>query len=370
MNLDDLVLLRGWINHIDWTELDSQLPEAGASARKKIKDLRRQLAVKTRFHGKPGEAELWLGERGPTETWQRRALAALNALNSLVDPVPDLDQAVDRWFPEPVCAALPAKVKNLADLVDLLEGFFAGDTPLPETLKPALKTLTGFFDEHAVQLGYQLNKKPPSTALPVPLHAVAPLERVLIPIELNGEQGSNRSPEPSRIQATHDLDAINSWLSLKDDNAKTCQAYRKELERLLLWAVLEHGKAISSLNTDDCRAYIKFLKTLTTADHAWVTLQPANKSYGKWKPFYYRAKKSDPGQTLEPADLPQRVLSPKSINYAKTVIASCMEWLVKQNYLKHNNFQDIPSIKFAQTKLQTNNRAFTLKQMQRNYSHP
>ena len=151
--------------------------------------------------------------------------------------MPDLDQTVDRWFPEPVCAALPLKVKTLADVVDLLEAVFAGDTPLPETLKPALKTLTGFFDEHAVQLGYQLNKNPPSTALPVPLHAVAPLERVLIPIELSGEQGSNRSPEPSRIQATHDLDAIKSWLSLKDDNAKTYQAYQKELERLLLWAV-------------------------------------------------------------------------------------------------------------------------------------
>ena len=38
MNLDDLVLLRGWINHLEWTELDSQIPEAGASSRKKIKD--------------------------------------------------------------------------------------------------------------------------------------------------------------------------------------------------------------------------------------------------------------------------------------------------------------------------------------------
>ena len=37
MNLDDLVLLRGWINHIEWAQLDSQLPEAGASSRKRIK---------------------------------------------------------------------------------------------------------------------------------------------------------------------------------------------------------------------------------------------------------------------------------------------------------------------------------------------
>ena len=364
MNLDDLVLLRGWINHIEWTELDSQLPEAGASARKKIKDLRRELVMKARFYGKPEQAEFWLGERGSTETWERRALTALNTLNSLAEPVPDLDQAVVLWFPEAVCAALPAKVNTLADLVDLLEAVFAGDTPCPEALKPALKKLTVFFDEHALQLGYQLNKKPESSVLPVPLHNVAPLERALIPVELNGEQGSNRSPEPSRIHATHDLEAINSWLALKDDNAKTCQAYKKELERLLLWAVLERGKALSSLNTDDCRAYIKFLKGLSTADQHWVTLEPANKRYGKWKPFYYRARKSGHGQAPDSPERPQRVLSPKSINYAKTVIASCMEWLVKQNYLKHNNFQDIPSIKFAQTKLQSNNRAFTLKQMQ------
>ncbi|MDD2661268.1 MAG: site-specific integrase [Methylococcales bacterium] len=364
MKLDDLVLLRGWINHIEWAQLDSQLAGAGESSRQRIKDLRRELAMKARFYGKPGEAELWLGERGHTETWQRRALAALNAINSLADPVSDLDQTVDQWFPEPVCAALPAQVKTLADVADLLEAVFAGDAPLPEALKPALKTLTRFFDEHALQLGYQLNKKPQSKSLPVPLHAVAPLERVLIPVELGGEQGSNRSSEPCRIHATHDLEAINSWLSLKDDNAKTYQAYKKELERLLLWAVLERGKAISSLNTDDCKAYMKFLKTLTTADHTWVTLQPANKSYGKWKPFYYRARNPGSGQATDSPDLPQRVLSPKSINYAKTVIASCMEWLVKQNYLKHNNFQDIPAIKFAQTKLQTHNRAFTLKQMQ------
>lgn len=364
MNLDDLTLLRGWINHITWPELDAQLQDGGESSRKRIKALRRHLASKARFYDKTALAELWLGERSNTETWQRRALHALTTLNSLPDPLPALDHAVELWLAEALCTALPRPVKTLADLVDLLESSFAGDTELPENLKPTLKKLTAFFDEHAVDLGYQLNKKPKSTALPVPLSKVAPLERVLIPIELNGEQGGNRSLEPSRIHATHDLDAIKSWLSLKDDNAKTFNAYKKELERLLLWAVLERGKAFSSLNTDDCKAYIRFLKTLTTADGTWVTLEPANKSYGKWKPFYCRHKKTEHGQNPETPDSPQLVLSPKSVNYAKTVIASCMEWLVKQNYLKHNNFQDIPSIKFAQTKLQSNNRAFTLKQMQ------
>jgi hypothetical protein len=107
MNLDDLVLLRGWINHIEWTELDSQLPETGTSSRKKIKDLRRQLAMKARFYGKPEQVEFWLGERGLTETWQRRTLSGLNALNSLAEPVPALEHTVDRWFPVSVCAGFP-----------------------------------------------------------------------------------------------------------------------------------------------------------------------------------------------------------------------------------------------------------------------
>ena len=41
--------------------------------------------------------------------------------------MPDLEQSVDQWFPEPVCAALPPKAKTLADVVDLLEAVFAGD---------------------------------------------------------------------------------------------------------------------------------------------------------------------------------------------------------------------------------------------------
>jgi len=363
MNLDDLILVRGWINHIAWSNLDEQMPDSQGSARHRLKALRRQLARKARFYGKPEQVKLWLGDRGVTETWSRHALVALNKLNSLPDPLPDLDQGVERWFPEAVCAALPPSVNTLAALIDYLEAIFAGDTGCPDALKPSLKLLTRFFDEQARQLGYQLNKNPPPAALPMPLVQVAPLERVWIPLELNGEQGSNRSLEPCRIDANHDLAAIHSWLSLKNDNAKTVQAYKKELERLLLWSVLERGKALSSLNTDDGRAYIQFLKKLTTADQRWVTLEPANKHHGKWKPFYYRAKKSEPGTTAGSLE-PQPVLSPKSINYAKTVISGCMDWLVKQQYLKHNNFQDLPTIKFAQTTLQTHNRAFTLTQMQ------
>ena len=366
MDLAELSLLRGWINHLEWTELAEQVADGSESAAKRIKRLRRQLAVKAQFYGKTEQIALWRGERGSTESWQRRCLTALSTLNSLPDPVPDLAQDVTQWFAESLSSALPRQVKTLAELVDWLEAGFAGDFTLPEKLKPELNTLTRFFAEHAQVLGYSLNRKPASTSLPVPLQQVAPLERVIIPIELNGEHGTNRSPQPCRINAQHDLEAIHSWLALKDGNAKTYTAYKKELERLLLWAVLDRGKALSSLNTDDCKAYVHFLKTLSTTDSQWVTLAPAIKGQGSWKPFTYRIPKAQPDnapdQTNGEAVL---VLSPRSVNYAKSVITSCLDWLVKQQYLQHNNFDGVANIKVSQAKLQASNRAFTLTQMQR-----
>jgi len=370
MNLDDMALLRGWIKQVAWDELDDQLNADGESAKQRVKGLRRQLALKSRFYGKPEQVGLWLGERSEAALWQGRCLKALAALNGLPDPVPDLSHRVGQWFAEPVCAALPRTVQTLADLVDVLESVYAGETVLSGPLSAEFKALVRFFDDHAPALGYALAKKPVAKALPIPPQQVAPLERVAVPLALNGEHGSNRSPEPCRINASHDLDAIHSWLSLKDGNSKTHSAYKKELERLLLWAVLARGKALSSLNTDDCTAYVHFLKTLTTADSQWVTLAPAIKGQGSWKPFTYRRPKTRAGaQASDGTDPPALVLSPRSVNYAKTVIASCMDWLVKQQYLQHNNFDGIASIKFAQAKGQANNRAFTLNQMQRVFAY-
>lgn len=364
MNLNDRTLLRGWIRHMEWPDLEAQLPEDSETARKKIKKLRRTLAAKSRFYGKPAWIGLWTGERLATPAWEQRALNALDALNSLPDPSPALEHWVTQWFPDAICAALPATVKTLDDLFKLLESYATGNTGLIDPLKSSLKTLVTFFDDPALQLGYRLRNNAATAALPLPLHEVAPLERVLIPTELNGEQGSNRATETCRIKANHDLDAINSWLALKNDNPKTFQAYKKELERLLLWALLERRKPLSSLDTDDCQAYVHFLKTLTHCNQQWVALNHGSKRHGNWRPFCYRPKKTISNLLPENQALPQLVLSPKSINYAKTVIASCMAWLVRQNYLKHNNFEDIKAIKFAQTALQSNNRAFTLTQIQ------
>lgn len=43
---------------------------------------------------------------------------------------------------------------------------------------------------------------------------------------------------------------MNAWLTLHEA-AATQRAYRKEAERLILWAILERGKPLSSLTTEE-----------------------------------------------------------------------------------------------------------------------
>ncbi|MEI2769769.1 MAG: hypothetical protein V9G98_03200 [Candidatus Competibacter sp.] len=59
---------------------------------------------------------------------------------------------------------------------------------------------------------------------------------------------------------------------------QTLRNYRKEAERLLLWALLERGKPLSSLTREDCLQYEAFPRRSTTARalvrHQGATLQP------------------------------------------------------------------------------------------------
>lgn len=366
LDLGEVILLRGWVKGLATGDL-KDYTEEDESVKRKLKALRLGLANKARFYRQPEWRTLWSGERHPGTVWQARALASLEALNKLPDPAPAPGHGIDQWFNAPICQALPSGLATLSDLGGWLMSHFRGEMALPEASQRHLRRLVKFYGQHSGTLGIELKKQP--AAQPVVLFeikdGIAPLEHAVIPTELNGKQGSNRSPGPCRINAEHDLDAITSWLALHEDSPKTYQAYKKELERLLLWAIVERKKALSSLNTDDCKAYLRFLKQLTAADTLWVSTGPPNKNRGQWRPFYYRLRLDEVGGpeggtvTIDP-----HVLSPRSVNYAKTVASNCMAWLADQHYLRHNNFAGIPPVKFAQPTSYALSRAFTLAEME------
>ena len=75
-----------------------------------------------------------------------------------------------------------------------------------------------------------------------------------MPHEVDGSQGTFRAPRASCVlSATNDYEAVQAWLSMHEAPA-TKSAYRKEAERLMLWAIIERGRALSSLTIEDAIA--------------------------------------------------------------------------------------------------------------------
>jgi hypothetical protein len=63
----------------------------------------------------------------------------------------------------------------------------------------------------------------------------------------------------------------------------TQRAYRKEAERLFLWAIVERDRALSSLTTEDAIAYRSFMRRPTPRER-WVGPVRARSS-PEWRPF-------------------------------------------------------------------------------------
>jgi hypothetical protein len=85
----------------------------------------------------------------------------------------------------------------------------------------------------------------------------------------DGSRGKYRAPKTRcLLNVTTDREAIEAWLAMHEADT-TLRAYRKEAERLLLWANLERKRALSSLNTSDALAYRAFLRFPEPADR-WL----------------------------------------------------------------------------------------------------
>jgi len=104
--------------------------------------------------------------------------------------------------------------------------------------------------------------------------------------------------------------AVQAWLSLHESIVRQ-RAYRKEAERLILWAIVERGRALSSLTTEDAIAYRSFLRRPTPRER-WVGLvRPRNSP--EWRPF-------------------SGGLSARLTAYALSVLGAMFRWLSEQRY--------------------------------------
>jgi len=96
---------------------------------------------------------------------------------------------------------------------------------------------------------------------PVSDHALSTVVPAVLPAHLSGVNGANRAPARAtrQIAANDDVAAIGLWLAEYHGSPHTFRSYRKEAERLLLWATQVRSKAVSSLTREDVLAYEAFL---------------------------------------------------------------------------------------------------------------
>jgi site-specific recombinase XerD len=155
---------------------------------------------------------------------------------------------------------------------------------------------------------------------------VVPFEAIALPSSL--ATGNNKVPpgSPGSMTAFDDVDAIRRWLLSKltaeqlahpglIHRIPTYRAYRKEAERLLLWAIAK-GKSLGAINEADAVDYTGFISNPQPAA-TWVDAQRHPRWSTHWKPF------AGP-------------VTGSSRRYALVVVEALFAFLVEQRYLFRN----------------------------------
>jgi site-specific recombinase XerD len=185
-----------------------------------------------------------------------------------------------------------------------------------------------------------------------PATAVRPLEKLIVPRPLDGSGGLNRRLQSEcSLKLRTDTQAVLAWLKSKvgvqpglPDELPVAEAgeggsggvgaapastphdpwklthtqrsYRKEAERLLLWSVIERGKALSSLSVEDCVAYREFLGDPQPRER-WCAARSRERWSPLWRPF-------------------EGPLSPAAQRQAVRILGNLFNFLVHHNYLARN----------------------------------
>ena len=289
---------------------------SGASARSVIGRVKRQLVA---FATSRAQVELaaTLAASSPSDRkLAKAAAAAIETLRGMPLPQPLIGDAIDRWLPVRLVDVLRAAgIRTLADLtlrVPRRRRWWSGIAGLGPA---GARHIEAFFAQHPA-----LTERARALITVSQAQEPAPWERLVVPEDVDGSRGTFRAPRAScALEATNDYQAVNAWLSLHEA-AATRRAYRKEAERLILWAIVERGRALSSLTTEDAIAYRAFLRHPSPRTR-WVGA-PQPRSLPAWRPF-------------------AGDLSARSAAYGLSVLNALYRWLIEQRYVLANPFAGV-----------------------------
>lgn len=307
----------------------------GRSARGVLGRIRRDLVAAASARHRDDWTTLF-GRVQPTSSavTRRKTFEALRSLPSTPERSPQLDDALSRWLPAMIAAPLSAVgIRTWAELAARMARKVGWWRDIEGIGAQSAKQISEFIAAHAElqkQLAIFLSRLQASQPVawqPQAIDGLAEGASLNLPLALtrdakafDGSRGKLRAPRRGcLLEANNDLQAVEAWLSLQESDS-TKRAYRKEAERLMLWAIIEREKPLSSLTHEDAVAYRAFLRRPVPASRWIGPVVPRNSR--DWKPF-------------------QAGLSTRSTAYALSVLSSLFRWLTEQRYLLGNPFAGV-----------------------------
>ena len=315
---DSLAALRAWHAGMSTRAAVTQYLDAdrahGESSRGILGAIRRQLAAYARYRRREDLAVLFEFAAVERPKQGRAADQAIEALRTMPPPAPAISDDIGMWLAPAAVVALRAQdIHTLADLTVRIPRRRQWWATIPGLGVNGARRIEAFFAEWP-----ELTARARALIATEPRGVIVPWEQMgRLPHEVDGSLGQFRAPrETCSLNADDDYAAVQAWLGLHE-SPSTQRAYRKEAERLILWAIIEKGRPLSSLTTEDATAYRNFLRQPAPRER-WVG--PARpRSSPDWKPF-------------------TDALSPRSAAYTLQVLGALFRWLVQQRYVLANPF--------------------------------
>lgn len=315
-----LAALRAWYEGLSAREAVARYlghnKADGASSRGMLGVIRRRLIDLARRRHREDLAALFDHPVSERSKHARAVAHAMELLPTLPVPEPLIGDDIAQWLPPRAVRALQAQgIKTLAALTVRIPRRRRWWAAIPGLGAAGARQIEAFFAAHP-----QLTARARSLVLVAEPQDIVPWERLAVPQEVNGSHGTFRAPRSTcTLSASNDYEAVHAWLALHE-SAATQRSYRKEAERMILWAIVERGRALSSLTTEDAVAYRAFLRHPAPRGR-WVG-PPRPRSSPEWRPF-------------------AGGLSPRSVAYSLSVLGAMYRWLMQQRYVLANPFAGI-----------------------------
>ncbi len=317
---DELAALRAWYAGLSTREAVLRyLPLAlgeGRSARGVLGQIRRRLVAIAEAAQRDDLVELLVHPAHTRDQHAKAVALAIEALRTARPPEPGIADDVARWFAPRVVRVLRAHgIETLADLTVRI--------PRRRQWWKAVSGL-GAASAHSIEAFFAawpaLTDRARALIAASQHNDIVPWEAIRLPHEVDGSEGKFRAPRATcTLDASNDYAAVQTWLALHE-SPSTQRTYRKEAERLILWSIVERGRALSSLTTEDAIAYRTFLRHPTPRERWIGPVRP--RSSPDWRPFNGN-------------------LSARSVSHALSIVGALFRWLVEQRYVLANPFSGV-----------------------------